>query len=66
MKKINKELRKDLQKHACYVLITCDPPAEDGDMQVEMCYQGDSVLAAYLLKGAQSFLENQENETPNF
>jgi hypothetical protein len=49
-----------LKNHACYVLITCDEPSDDGDMQVEMTYEGDATLAAYLLQGAQSFMHDKE------
>ncbi len=45
------------EENACYVLITCKEPAEDGQMQVEMVYEGDACLAAYLLESAQSFIE---------
>lgn len=56
-----KELIKTLAKnHACYVLITCDAPSDDGNMQVEMTYEGDATLAAYLLQGAQSFIDEQD------
>jgi hypothetical protein len=62
MKRDNvKQIRETLAKnHACYVLITCNEPTEDGDMQVEMTYEGDPTLAAYLLQGAQSFIDQQE------
>ncbi|MBS4168603.1 hypothetical protein [Parachlamydia sp. AcF125] len=57
------QIKKELAKnHACYVLITCDPPSADGNMQVCMSYEGDTALAAYLLKGAQSFIEEQDEE----
>lgn len=49
------------KKHACYVLITCDEPSSDGKMEVEMTYEGDAVLAAYLLQGAQDFMDEQED-----
>lgn len=42
---------------ACYVLITCGAPSKDGKMQVEMTYQGDPVLAAYLVESAQQFID---------
>lgn len=58
---IQKSIRDTLiKKHVCYVLITCDAPSEDGEMQVEMTYEGDTALAAYLLQGAQSFIDQQE------
>jgi hypothetical protein len=63
-----KKSKKDKQlcdalakKHACYVLITCDEPTLDGNMQVEMTYEGDASLAAYLLQGAQSLIDEKEN-----
>lgn len=58
---VQKLLKSTLaKKHVCYVLITCDAPSEDGHMQVEMTYEGDATLAAYLLQGAQSFIDEQE------
>ncbi|HEV8052527.1 MAG TPA: hypothetical protein VGP47_08530, partial [Parachlamydiaceae bacterium] len=48
------------EKHACYVLITCDPPSCDGKMQVEMSYEGDATLAAYILQGAQLHIDEKE------
>lgn len=45
---------------SCYVLITCGQPSEDGQMQVEMTYQGDASLAAYLLQGAQYYIDQDE------
>lgn len=60
---VDKDIRESLaKKHACYVLITCDVPADDGNMQVEMSYEGDATLAAYLLQGAQTFIEDQAEE----
>lgn len=43
--------------NTCYVLITCGAPSKDGKMQVEMTYQGDPVLAAYLVESAQNFID---------
>ena len=52
------ELRKALaEKNACYVLITCGEPTEDGRMEVEMTYEGDESLAAYLIESAQGLIE---------
>ncbi len=48
------------QENACYVLITCGQPSEDGKMQVEMIYEGDVSLAAYLIESAQGLLDNHE------
>jgi len=50
-----------LKDHACYVLITCGQPSADGKMQVEMTYEGDPTLAAYLIENAQGFID-QEND----
>jgi hypothetical protein len=49
-----------LKKHVCYVLITCAEPSEDGNMQVEMTYEGDAVLASYILQGAQIQIDAHE------
>lgn len=45
-----------------YVLITCEEANADGDMQVEMTYEGDAALASYLLQGAQNAIDEQEDE----
>ena len=45
------------QSNACYVLITCAEPSEEGQMEVEMTYEGDHDLASYLIDSAQSFLQ---------
>lgn len=58
---VQKRLKKTLAKnHAYYVLITCDRPTENGQMNVEMTYEGDANIAAYLLQGAQHFIDEQE------
>lgn len=60
-RRVEKCLKAELaKKHACYVLITCDAPSVDGKMQVEMSYEGDATLAAYILHGAQLHVEQQE------
>ena len=57
-----KRLRDTLSKnHACYLLITCGEPI-DGKMQVEMTYEGDADLAAYLLQGAQSIIDERTHD----
>lgn len=45
---------------SCYVLITCTDPCNSGKMEVEMSYQGDASLAAYLLQGAQQMIDEEE------
>lgn len=63
---VQKRIKQTLAKnHACYVLITCDAPTADGSMQVEMTYEGDATVAAYLLQGAQSYMDEQEAEKPS-
>jgi len=55
-------LQEVLDKNpSCYVLITCGQPSEDGQMQVEMTYQGEAALASYLLQGAQYYMEREES-----
>ena len=56
---IKKALGKD---NSCYVLITCSKPSSDGKMQVEMSYEGDESLAAYLLENAKSVFDHQKLE----
>lgn len=54
------EVRQSLAKdHACYVLITCGEPGKDGKIHVEMFYEGDPALAAFLLESAQGLIEPQ-------
>jgi hypothetical protein len=54
------DLRQALaEKNACFVLITCGEPTEDGKMEVEMTYEGDASLAAYLIESAQGLIDNQ-------
>ena len=50
------------QNLSCYVLITCGQSGKDGNMQVEMSYRGDAALASYLIQGAQSFLDKEEDD----
>jgi hypothetical protein len=60
-KRSRKHLQEVLDKDpSCYVLITCGQPSEDGQMQVEMTYQGDAMLASYLIQGAQFYIEEEE------
>lgn len=60
---VHKAIKKTLSNtHACYVLITCDSPNETGHMNVQMSYEGDSALASYLIHGAQSFFDEEEDQ----
>lgn len=59
-----KHLQEALNKQtSCYVLITCGEPSENGEMHVEMSYQGDALLASYLLQGAQSLIDQEEENS---
>jgi hypothetical protein len=51
------------ERNACFVLITCGEPTEDGKMEVEMIYEGDVSLVAYLIEGAQGLIENQNESS---
>jgi len=58
------QIKKTLSKnHACYVLITCSDPSEDGKMDVEMSYDGDETLASYLLQSAQNIFDENLDTT---
>lgn len=48
------------KKYASYVLITCENPSAEGQMQVEMTYHGDPALASFLLEEAQDKLGREE------
>lgn len=53
------EIRKSLsENNACYVLITCGAPSDDGKMDVQMSYEGDETLASYLLENAQQVFDD--------
>lgn len=45
---------------ACYVLITCNEPNPDGEMNVELTYEGDPLLAEFLIHGAQNYFNEPE------
>lgn len=52
------DVKKTLsENNACFVLITCGEPSKDGKMQVEMTYEGDPFLAAYLVESAQNVID---------
>lgn len=60
---VNRLIKQKLEKnHVCYVLITCDSPYPDGSMNVSMSYSGDQILASYLLRGAQTYIDEQIEE----
>lgn len=58
----NKAQQEDLKNAlgdevACYVLITCTRPDKKGKMNVDLVYEGDRELAAYLIRSAQGALD---------
>ena len=60
--KAEKEIKKALgAKCACYVLITCTEPTADGKMEVEMNYDGDIDLAAFLVENASQVFDDRFN-----
>jgi len=60
--KAEKEIKKALgTKCACYVLITCTEPSADGKMEVEMDFDGDSDLAAFLVENAVQVFDDRFN-----
>ncbi|MCB1180597.1 MAG: hypothetical protein KDK55_01060 [Chlamydiia bacterium] len=46
------------QEHACKITISCSPPNAEGKMEVEMTYDGDSSLAAFLLESARDYFDS--------
>lgn len=64
---MNSRCRKHLEdtlkkKPFCHVMITCTKPSEDGEMDVEMTYDGDITLVSLLLQGAQDRIDDEESE----
>ncbi len=53
---------KNLNQCACYVLLTCSAPDENGKMQVEMQYEGDETLASFLVENATQVFNEQGAE----
>lgn len=49
-------------KCACFVLITCTEPSNDGKMEVEMNYEGDESLAAFLVENATQVFDERLNQ----
>lgn len=55
---------KTNEKKGCpstYVLITCSKPSNEGDMEVEMTYEGNEDLIAYLIENAGQFFHKNED-----
>lgn len=53
-------LKKALgKKCACCVLITCSTPENDGSMKVDMSYEGDEMLASFLVDNASQVFDEK-------
>lgn len=60
--KAEKDIKKALGDNcACYVLITCSEPNSSGNMEVELNYEGDESLAAFLVENASQVFDNRGN-----
>lgn len=56
----NNDIKRQLsQNHSCYVLITCGEVNPEGEIQVDMTYEGDPTLASFLLRDAQKFIDER-------
>lgn len=56
------KLKKFLtDNNECYVLITCGRPSKEGKMHVEMTYEGDAMLASYLIESASGIIDEQHS-----
>jgi len=56
LSKIKKAMGEDC---ACFVLISCSAPSSDGKMNVEMNYEGDESLAAFLVENAAQVFDDR-------
>ena len=56
MKKIKKSLSKSTN---CYVLMSCTAPNKEGKIKVSLSYEGDEILASYLVDSAQKYIEDK-------
>ncbi|SCA59103.1 Uncharacterized protein AB751O23_DG_00020 [Chlamydiales bacterium SCGC AB-751-O23] len=50
-----------LKNKACYIVISCEQPQQNGNLEVQMNYEGDETLASYLLESAQNYLEQEQH-----
>lgn len=47
------------EKYACYVLITCSDPTPDGQMTVDMNFEGDEDLAGLLVNNTAQIFDTK-------
>ena len=50
------------KKFACTVQISCTEPDEHGKMEVELVYDGDETLAAFLIDNAAQVFQDKQEE----
>lgn len=55
----NKVRKKIEESCTCYVLISCSAPDENGKIDVQMDYEGDETLAAFLVSNAAEIFEEK-------
>ena len=56
----SEQIKKSIKENcACYVLISCSEPNAAGKMEVEMHYEGDETLAAFLIDNAAQVFEDR-------
>lgn len=45
---------------SCYIVISCEMPSPEGNMKVQMSYEGDPILVRYLLETGLQSLEDSD------
>ncbi len=57
-------LKKNLDgDFACVILITCTQPSAEGKMDVQLNFEGDDTLAAFLLENARAGFDTEFQES---
>ena len=51
--------RAFFRRNICYVLLTCGEPNQNGEMDVEMTYEGDPYLVSYMIENAREMIERK-------
>ena len=49
------------EENECSILITCKKPTKEGTMAVELTYEGDPILASFLLENAQGAIDLEDD-----
>ncbi|MEN9654161.1 MAG: hypothetical protein RL235_273 [Chlamydiota bacterium] len=50
------------EQYACCVLITCSRPSKEGNMEVELSFEGEESLAAFLIDNASQVFDDRLQE----